>query len=254
MMHLLAYDGAVIASAANQNVAAIVDNVITTSANNKYIMPARVQVYAAGAMNDFLQRARINAPSLRNEGLPEIFPITVSNLPATIPLVTYWDRVGPTVQQNEEVGVEITDGASVTLRAHAFVAFRDVVAPIPAGKRMRIVGTSTLTLAVGQWVSGNMTLDQTLPYGQYSVIGMAVVCAGSYAARLIFPRSTAWRPGCPTAAGAGAVDAMQAFMAGRLGEWGQFTSVAQPLIEIVGNTAGAQTATIVLDMVQVSTG
>jgi hypothetical protein len=254
MMHMLAYDGVVIASAANQNVSAVVDNVITTSANNKYISPARVQVYAASAMNDFITRSRINAPSLRNEGLPEIFPVTVSNLPAAIPLVTYWDRMGPTIQQNEEVGLEISDGVSVTLRAHGFLCIRDLVSPVPAGKRMRIVGTSALTLTVGTWVSGNLALDQTLPFGQYSVVGMAVICAGAYAARLIFPRSMAWRPGCPVAAGVGGVDAIQQFMAGRLGEWGQFTSVAQPLIEIVGNTAGAQTATVIMDIVQVSTG
>lgn len=252
MFHTLAYGGAVIASAANQNVAASIDNVITTSANNKYIMPAKVQVLGASALNDFLTRARINAPSLRNEGLPEIYPGITGSVNPNPPVMAYWRDVGPTLQMNEEVGLEITDGVSVTLNATGAIWIQDKRDPIPPGKRMRIFGSAALTLVKNAWVSGNIVLDQTLPFGNYAVIGMQANCPNSHVARLIFPRSGVWRPGCLTGNAVGATDPLQYFGAGVLGMWGQFTSVAQPLVEVFAVAAGAQTVNCILDMVQLA--
>lgn len=254
MFHTLCYGGAVVASVNNQNVSAAVDNVITTSANNKYIMPDRVRVMAAAALNDLITRARINAPSLRNEGLPEIFPLRRNAAPATNPDVCYWRDMGPTLQKNEEVGLEISDGVSVTLNASGAIWIYDKIDAIPAGKRMRIFATSTITLVANAWASGNLTLDQTLPFGRYAVIGMAVVCTNAFAGRLIFPRTGVWRPGVLASPTIGQTDFAQYFMAGNVGKWGEFESVAQPLLELFGITAGAQTASVVLDMVQLPGG
>jgi hypothetical protein len=244
----------VLASTNNQNVAASVDNVITTSANNKYISPGKVQAIAAQALNDFLTRSRINAPSLRNEGLPEVFPLRVGTVPATNPDVAYWRDVGPTFQPNEEIGLEISCGASVALVASGALYIQDKRDPIPPGKRMRIFGTSTITLVANAWASGNITLDQTLPYGTYAVIGMAAKLTNGFLARLIFPRTGVWRPGCPASPSTGQADFAQYFLAGNLGLWGIFNSIAQPLVEVFGITAGSQTVNLILDLVQVSLG
>lgn len=251
MMHLAAFRGAKTDSTANENVPALIDNALTTSANNRYIAGGTVRIYAAMAANDTISRCRITAPSLRQEGLPEIFPVSVTATQPTQPLIACWDLMGPAIQANEEFGVEMSNGASTVDFGQAWLALRDRVQPIPAGKRMRIVGVSTQTLIASAWTLGGITLDQVLPYGTYAVIGMACVCVSAFAARLVFPQGGMWRPGCPVSPTVGGVDVNQFFLAGNLGEWGRFPSIAQPQLELAGSTAGAQTATVILDLVQV---
>lgn len=254
MFHLCAFGGVKTDSTANENVPAVIDNGLTTSSNNRYIVPENVKVFAASIMNDTISRARITAPSLRNEGLPEIFPVTVSDDPAAAPLVAYWGEEGPQLRKDEEFGVECSNGASTIDRAHALVCIRSMRKPLPPGKRMTVVGTSTQTLLLDAWTLGGITLDQTLPVGMYAVIGMAVVCNDAWAARLVFPRGGSLRPGCPVGMAVGQIDTRQLFRNGNLGEWGRFSHNAQPQLELIGNAAGAETATVILDLVQLEGG
>jgi len=250
MFHLAAFGGAKTDSTANENVPAVVDNNLTTSANSRYISPDNLQIFAAGIMNDAITRARITAPSLRNEGLPEIYPVTVSDDPATNPVVAFWGDNAPRIRKDEEFGVECSNGASTIDRAHAMLFLRSMKKPVPPGKRMTVVGTSTQTLLLDAWTLGGITLDQTLPVGQYAVIGMHVTCNDAWAARLVFPRSGAYRPGCPVAMAVGGYVVDDPFRAGKQGEWGRFSHNAQPQLELIGNSAGAETATVILDLVK----
>lgn len=250
MLHLAAFRGAKTDSTNNENVPALIDNALVTSPNNRYIAPFMLSVYAAMAGNDTISRARITAPSLRQEGLPEIFPTNVLALQPTQPIICLYDRNGPTIKQGEEFGVEASNGASTVDFAQAWLALFDRITPVPNGKRMRVVGTSAQTLVASAWTLGGITLDQTLPVGTYAVIGAAVVCTSAFAARLVFPQGGMYRPGCPVSPTVGGVDANQAFLAGRMGEWGRFPQIAQPQLELAGSTAGAQTATVILDLVQ----
>lgn len=252
MMHLAAFRGAKTDSTLNENIPALIDNALVTSANSRYISPANVNVFAAMAGNDTITRARISAPSLRQEGLPEIYPVSVSALQTLAPLVCLYDMLTIGIRANEEFGVEASNGASTVDFAQAWLALRDRIVPMPSGKRMRIFGSSTQTLIASAWTLGGITLDQVLPYGLYAVVGMAVVCTSCFAARLVFPQGGMWRPGCPVSPTYGGIDANQFFMAGNLGEWGRFPSIAQPQLELAGSTAGAQTANVILDLVQVA--
>ena len=254
MFHLAAFGGAKTDSTANENVPAVTDNGLNTSSNSRYFAPENVTVFAATIMNDAITRARITAPSLRNEGLPEIYPVTVSDDPATNPVVAYWGDNGPRIRKDEEFGVECSNGASTVDRAHAALFFRAQRKPVPPGKRLTIVGTSAQTLLLDAWTLGGITLDQTLPVGNYAVIGMHVTCNDAWCARLVFPRASTLRPGCPVAMGIGGYEPRGLFRCGEQGEWGRFSHNAQPLLELIGNSAGAETATIYLDLVQLEGG
>lgn len=250
MLHLAAFRGAKTDSTLNENVPALIDNALVTSANNRYISPGRLAVLAAMAANDTITRCRITAPSLRQEGLPEIFPVSVTAVQPTQPIISFYDGVGPIIQPNEEFGIEMSNGASTVDFAQAWLMLSDRISPVPNGKRMRIFATSTQTLIASAWTLGGLTLDQTLPYGTYAVVGMSCVCTSAFAARLVFPQGGMWRPGCPVSPTVGGVDVRQGFLAGRMGEWGRFPSIAQPQLELAGSTAGAQTASVILDLVQ----
>lgn len=249
MFHTLAFAGAKTDSTANEAAPGVVDPGWTLNAQNRYILPSKMRVFASTAMNDTITRARLNAPSLRNFGLPELFPNTVSDDPAAIPLVNYWGDNGPEVQATEAIGVDTSNGASTVDRVHAALWLRTKVTPVPAGKRSTIVGTSTQTLLLDQWTTGTITLDQDLPFGRYGVIGLAVVCNDAWAARLVFPGNQTMRPGVPVAMTYAGVDAVQYFRAGRQGLWGEFVSTQPVQLDLIGNAAGAETATVFLDLV-----
>jgi hypothetical protein len=252
MFHFLAFGGLKTDSTLNEAAPGVVDQGWTLNAQNRYIFPSRMKVFAAGAMNDTITRARINAPSLRNTGLPEIYPTTVSDDPAALPLVAYFDQDGPEVQATEAVGIDTSNGASTVDRIHAWMCVRERKFPLPSGRRLTIVGTSTQTLLLDAWTAGTITLDQDLPFGTYAVIGMACVCNDAWGARLVFPGYTNWRPGIPNAMAYAGQDVGQLFRSGRQGMWGQFVSTQPPQLELIGNAAGAETATVFLDLVAVS--
>lgn len=252
MFHLAGFGGAKTDSTNNQNVPAAPDNALTLSANNRYISPDNVKVFAAICMNDTVARARITAPSLRNIGLPEIYPLLVAATPTGDPKYAYWDTYGPMIMRNEEFGVEASNGASTIDFAVAGVWFRNRVDPVPPGPRLTVVGTSTQTLVQNNWTLGGITLDQVLPVGRYSVIGMHCTCTAAAFARLVFPRGGTWRPGVQATATVGGFNQAGWFRSGEQGDWGQFDQIAQPQVELFGTTAGAQTATVILDLVQMS--
>ncbi len=252
MLHLLAFGGAKTDSTANEAAPGVVDQGWTMNAQNRYISPTKLSVVAATAMNDTLASARLNAPSLRNLGLPDIYPVTVSDIPAASPAIHYWGPNGPEIQPTEAFGIDTSNGASTIDRVHCGLWVRDRVEPIPAGKRFTLTGTAAITLLLDNWAAGTITFTQDLPYGQYAVIGMYAKCTACYLARLIFPGNTSWRPGCAAVPTVGQFDQRELFRSGTLGSWGTFISTQPPQLELIGSTAGAQTATVGLDLVAVN--
>lgn len=252
MFHLAAFAGANTDSTNNENVPAVSDQGLTTSGNSRYLSPADLMVIAAFAENDAIARARITAPSLRNTGLPEIYPLHVVAETTGDLKYAFWGQNGPRLKRNEEFGVEASCGVSTVNVTFAALWLMERMDPVPAGKRMTIVGTSAQTLVANAWTLGGITLDQVLPTGRYAVIGMHCTCNDAIFARLQFPRGGQWRPGVAVTNSVGGYDPQGIFRAGRLGDWGQFDSVAGPQLELLGGTAGAETATVILDLVQVS--
>lgn len=253
MFHLACFAGAKTDNTANEILPAVIDNAWTVSANQRYIAPSRLNIFAAQALNDAITRARINAPSLRLFGLPEINPPTVANVQGT-PSVDWWGDYGPTVQQTEEFGVDTSNGAATVDFAYAGLWCRGRLSPAPMGKATTVVGTASVTQIARGWAQQTITLEQTLPYGRYAVVGFKCVITNGLFARLIFPNGGQWRPGVPCVASIGVEDPRQLFRHGRAGLFGTFDSTAQPVLETLANTAGAQTATVLLDLVDISGG
>ena len=252
MFHTLAFGGNKTDSVANEVAPGVVDQGWTLNAQNRYISPKKLKVFASTVMNDTISAARINAPSLRNLGLPEIYPTTVSNVPAASPAIAYWGANGPEIQATESFGIDTSNGASTVDKVHAGLWVRDTFDPVPAGKRFTITATAAITGLLDNWAAGTLTLSQEIPYGTYSVIGMGCVCATTYLARLVFPGLTSWRPGCTVVATYGQFDQRDLWRNGLQGQWGQFVSTQPPQLEIIGNAAGAVTATVFLDLVAVN--
>lgn len=253
MFHLAAFGGAKTDSTANQNVPATAsEQALSVSANNRYISPKKVKVFCAYAQNDTISACRINAPSLRNLGLPEIYPLNPTAAAVAAGPIDYRQNDEVEIQATEEFGVDMSNGASTIDFAEAGLWFRDVIEPIPAGKRFTITATATITGVRDAWVNGVLTLSQILPFGTYAVIGMYATGAAITFARLVFPFYSYWRPGVLASPTFGGIEPLQQFRHGKLGSWGQFISTAQPSLEIFVTTAGAVSPIIGMDLVAVN--
>lgn len=251
MMHLLAFSGAKTDSTANEAAPALADNAFSRTANgNQYLAPKPLNIIAACAFNDTITRARLNYPSYRDIGLPEISPLNALAIPSADFDMCVWGDNGPRVRETEEMGVDSSNGASTVDTIHAGLWLRDRFEGVPPGRRTTVRGTAAITLATGAWASGSLVLDQTLPYGRYGLIGMEAVCVTCAFIRLIFPNSPQWRPGVVAGGTIAIRDPLQWARQGKLGLLGTFDQTAPPQVEGVGTTAGAQTASLILDLVE----
>ena len=82
MFHLAAFSGAKTDSTANEAIPRVADGALSVSGSNNYLAPEHLSIFAALVYHDAVLRARIVAPSLRNEGLPEIFPVNATAEPS----------------------------------------------------------------------------------------------------------------------------------------------------------------------------
>jgi hypothetical protein len=251
-MHLIAFAGTKTDSTANEAAPVIPDGTLTPSAvGQSYIMPWDGTVLMASAMNDTITRARLSYPSIRDFGLPEIFPLIALAEPSADYDLYVPGWVGPRFKRGDDLGVDTSNGASTVDNVIVTVLLGDMALPVPAGRRTTIRGTSAQTLVANRWTNGGITLDQGLPSGTYAVIGMQCACNDAAAARLIFPNMLGYRPGLPTGETIAILDPRQTGRAGQFGEWGRFQQTAPPQLELLGSTAGAETAAVILDLVQI---
>lgn len=253
MMHLLCWAGAKTDSTANEAAPAIADGVVSRGANaNTYLMPFDGIVVCAFAVNDTITRARLNYPSYRDIGLPEIFPLNQTAKFSANPRVSHWNQYGPRVRKTEEIGADSSNGLSTVDTIFIGALISDGLMPVPAGRRFTVRGTAAQTLVANAWTNGQITFDTSLPYGRYAVIGMQVAGTNVIAGRLIFPNMLQYRPGVAAGDTFLLVDPEQNGRQGQWGEWGRFEQTAPPLLECLGASAGAQTPAVIMDLVQLA--
>lgn len=234
-----------------QEVNGVLDQSITTDASNRFQSPGAWQLLAAHVHGVNLSAAQINAPSLRTLALPEIYPC---NPAATIATgtgpVEMGDR-GISFIPAESFIIQISRAGADAQPVFGALWIGPGVQPATRGKTTTIVASASVTAVVGSWVLGSITFNQTLPAGKYEVVGMAVLATGVSYARLVFPGQSQYRPGVVCQATYGNIPWTHTFRMGRFGSFGTFFHNAPPSVEYLGNTAGAITPTIYLDVVKV---
>lgn len=250
--HLTCFGGAKTDSTNNEAIPAPIDPAWNRVSATEYLAPYDMDVFGAIVGNDTITRARLNTPSMRTLGLPEIWPVNQAAL-AAAPLAADWREIDPIrIRQNDTFSVECSNGASTVDTAYAALMIRRQKFPVPPGPRFTLSGTAAQTLVANGFSQGTITFDQTPPVGTYSVIGAACTCVNGWFFRLIFPANSNWRPGFLVSQAVTVFEARQLTRHGNLGEWGQFYSVNLPMLEIFGATAGAQTPRLYLDLVQIA--
>lgn len=254
-VHTFGFAGAKTDSTANENIAAPADASLTRTANgNQYLMPYDAQIIWAAALNDTITSATLQYPSYRDVGVPYISPLNPVAAFTGEVFTCQWGDNGPRVRKTEELGAQVSNGASTVDTAAVLLSISDGKVPLPAGRRFTVHGTTTQTLVANAWTLGGITLDQTLPFGRYGVIGLEFTGSNAILGRLVFTANTYYRPGAVTHQTVGLGDRAQIMRYGRQGLLGTFDQTSPPNCELLGFTAGAQTYQVILDLVQMSGG
>lgn len=261
MFHTVAYNANPAGpSAANADLTAAVDTILTTR-NNHLIFTDDFRLGLAYGIGQTITQLRFNAPSLNAYFRHHVWPLdTGAANPATVPdrpaLVDYLSQ--PLLMpENEEVALEVSNGAAGAERDSALLWLftPDHQLMIPTGM-IRLTARATYAITTASafaWSgAGVFTFAENLRGGWYSVVGFNVFDAGTVAARLIFPRGKPYdgrilRPGVLAQQATG--NRPDPRFMGRIGVYGKFHSFEPVQVEIFSNTAAAHTGECRLDLV-----
>lgn len=253
--HLAGYYSSLAAAAADSDISAIADPVISRR-NNHYIFTEPYSVILAGYFAAGATRARYNVPTLNGIARMQLWPlersVTIPDLPQLMDMRDY--PMG--LPQNEEIAIEGTNdaGAGDPTTALLWLAPGGWTRNMPRGiQRMIIRFTASAAGIANTWsLDTAITFAENLKGGWYAVIGCQVFDAGVQAYRWNFPRSTVVN-GRKLYPGGLATEAIgtspNEIFFGGLGEWGRFHSFEPPQLQILANATGASTQEGRLDVV-----
>lgn len=250
MFNLVAFYASVAQDAALVNLTPVTDPLVTIQ-NSRLIFPNEMQIGAIQGLIVDGSRMRINTPSLRSVALPEVYPTKITAEQGENPVMVgpMWDTLR--IPRNDEFGFDVSRAGAGAGDCFAGLWYAPMRPAAPMGPIITLRCTTTIVLTVGTWVAGNLTFDQSLPYGKYAVVGMTSIAGDCVFARLAFPGQTQYRPGVPNVEAYGSYVNPQMFRFGNFGLFGTFDSTAQPLLEVLGHTAGSEAFVVLLDIIKV---
>lgn len=223
------------------------DDIVLIS--NAHFLPQNdVQLKAAFVCGTTIARAKINTPSLRQITSPHIRPINLGNLPTTLPAVADY-RDNPLLLKGlEEISVLATQTAAGPTQVNCGLLVDTGATPImPMGNDFTMRGTGTTTLVANVWTSVPITWSDTLPAGNFAIVGLQVKGATAILARLVVNGQNE-RPGCVAQTLLGDNGHVM-FRKGGLGVWGYFNSTRMPVVQILANAADT-TQEVYLDLIR----
>lgn len=229
-----------------------VDDGWATITNNHFIMQQDMDLCMVMPFADTLTRAKLNLPHWRFVSQPEI-----------VPVMQVWDGVQSltsyyitpktlTVNAIDELQALVSTSATATSGVLTALWLKPKMDPLtlPGGDSYPTRATAAISGVAGQWARGNITFEQTLPAGEYAVIGMDVLDDGSELCRLRFQKYE-MLPGVPCRNSVTGVQ-RDLFRQGRFGVFGTFKNTAQPSIEIFSASGTASAQALTLDLVKIS--
>lgn len=219
----------------------IADQTMPVDSGSHPLFPFAMQdvwFWAGGAT---LSRVRINAPKFRTVNRPMIRPIEQAANPSSRPIIDEKWRHPIMYNATEPIAMLFSNGAAET--DWVLATFGDGNRNAPPGDLYTARFTSTYTQVANAWTAApNIVFDDTLPTGQYSIVGVDSFAAGGIGLRLVFlgpplPATPAnVRPGIPLPTANGS-QSTRYTRRGYLGEFGRFVNTALPTIETLMTAA-----------------
>lgn len=248
MHHLCVYSASQGIGATEADLAAVADPFFARQ-NSHYLMPYQLKLMMAYGVGTGLDRARLNTPYFRRVFLPYLWPLNQAvNTPTDPAFVDYRDSP-LTLPALEEIEVDTTNTDAGAQRHNVALWIGDGDLSYPVGADVYTVrATAAITCVAYTWTSGVLTFGQTLPGGEYAIVGAQVQSATGILARFILP-GYAHRPGIIANT---SIAHRPPFQGDKrvLGEFGRFKHTALPQLEMF--CSGADSAqTVLLDLCKV---
>lgn len=232
--HLVAWEASV-TNAVATDITPVQDSIMTIQ-NNHFLPQVNTYLQWVYAGSASLSRARIITPKLRQITTPFIRPTNAALLPASN--LGVMDMIDSPLILNglEELQVEVLQGGAGAEVVYVAAGLsKTPKQQAPNGDTYTMRATGTTTVVAKSWTQAAMTWQDTLPAGQYMVVGMEGVSTTGVAARLVFEQQID-RPGCLLSAADGNIES-RIFRNGYLGAWGSFTGNRMPNVEFLCNAA-----------------
>lgn len=215
--------------------------------NNQYQIPRPMKVLAGYAGIPNGTSARIQTPNLRRFILPQICPLSLTELPDNRPPLWIPKDQGPMLVPTEQFVVEVSRAGAAAADCAAVVWIGDNPTEYTGGPIWTVRCTGAITAVANAWAAGALTFPDVLPAGVYDIVGMGAYGANLVAARLIFPGGQIERPGV-LAQGAQGEWNGEDMRFGNFGLFGTFRQWISPQLEVFAN--GANSAQVIeLDLV-----
>ncbi len=251
-MHMVAYRLNVLTAGVVQALTPVPDSTVTISGTDIYIPDKYNQIISAGCLvtSGVVTRAQLRSPSLREMWYPEINPQKIGPTWTGANPLSDWRDNPIQLITNEGLNFFSDGGGDGTTASDCYgiVNLSGSKASVASGKMFALRATSASTLALGSWAQSSITFDQTLPVGNYDIVGMRAEGVGLVAARLLFIGASAvTRPGVIGVASSN-VARITNDRYGLAGIFGTFNSITPPSVECLGDTGTAQS--FVFDLIK----
>ena len=231
------------------NVAAVTDPHVRVIGDD-VVVPDDISYLAATyAVGASLTRAAVVSPSIRRRYPHEITPLDANANPSS---QFVFQPLSTPIQldASEALNFQVAENGSGSVRDTGLVWLSDgPFIPVTGSEVFTIRATSATTLATFAWTNCALTFNDTLPAGEYAVVGMQATSATAIAARLVFTGS-AWRPGV-IATTTSTVVGNPLFRYGNMGIFGTFAHNTPPTGDFFATTADTA-ETVYLDLVMVT--
>lgn len=222
-----------LANVANTDVPALNDDVLYRQ-NSHFVPDVDCDLMAAYASAVTLTAARLNNPKTRQITPAYLVPIGTTLLPITRPQVVDYRMRPFRLRAQEEIVWEATDSAAGPNNLYLINWLGFGNSPAPNGDIYGLRGTSTTAAVASTWTTVDVAWQNTLPAGEYSVIGASYTATNAVAFSLIF-YDQFWRPGGLGKAAAGIAE-WEPQLWGGLGEWGRFTTITLPRLRVLNDS------------------
>lgn len=240
MQWLMAYSANYTAAQVDTDTGLLTDVTATVDSANHPLLPIPLFGMWYYALGLTLSRVRISAPKFRPIARPLIRPVEQAANPSSRPIFMEAWRHKLLFNAVEPIAMLVSNNATSSgERDFVLASFGDGNMNSPQGDQYTVRFTTAFTPTANTWSpSGNITFDDTLQAGRYSIIGLDTFNTGGVAARLAFPgapipgQCNTVRPGVIMNTANGS-QATRYFRYGYLGEIGQFESFAPPQLEVL---------------------
>ena len=247
-MHLAAFYESVDPAGVLTQLNAVVDQAIFTSGVDVRVPQGMANLVAAAGLSAATgpDYGQVQSPSLRQLANQAVLPIAAAAKFASPFQINWFGRSPRMLAQSESVNFALKATGGAAAANYGLIWLADGQVQETSGKMFSVHATAAASLVAGTWVNGALTFDDTLPAGNYSVVGLRAQSANLIAARLVFVGG-AFRPGV-----IGDTSEATALMPyaryGGMGTFGSFNVDQPPTIDFLGATDTAQD--VILDLIK----